>query len=71
MGSLRHSAKCPRCGIKLISPEWSETVSAEKTVNLWHCPICGNDFQTTDSIVEETSPISELEEEFFPNLLVA
>lgn len=71
MVSLRHSAKCPRCGIKLICPEWSETVGQGKTVNLWYCPICGNDFQTTDSIVEETSPISELEEEFFPNLLVA
>jgi len=71
MASLRHSAKCPCCGIKLNSPEWSETVSAEKTINLWHCLICGNDFETTDSIVEETSPISELEEEFFPNLLVA
>jgi len=71
MAWLRHSAKCPSCGIKLIFPEWSETVSAKKTVNLWHCPICGNDFETTDNIVEETAPVSELEEELFPNLLVA
>jgi transcription elongation factor Elf1 len=71
MATLRHSANCPCCGIKLISPEWSESVSAENTLNLWHCPICGTDFETTDRVVEEMPPISEITEEFMPNLLVA
>lgn len=78
MATLRHSANCPCCGIKLISPEWSESVSAENTLNLWHCPICGTDFETTDRVVSdgkvvlvEMPPISEITEEFMPNLLVA
>jgi hypothetical protein len=71
MASPRHSANCPCCEIKLISPEWSESVSAEETVNLWRCPICGKDFETTDSTVEEMPPIAELTKEFLPNLLVA
>lgn len=71
MATLLHSANCPCCGIKLISPEWSESVSAENTLNLWHCPICGTDFETTDRVVEEMPPISEITEEFMPNLLVA
>ena len=65
------ATNCPCCGIKLISPEWSESVSAENTLNLWHCPICGTDFETTDRVVEEMPPISEITEEFMPNLLVA
>ena len=71
MATLRHSANCPCCGIKLISPEWSESVGAENTLNLWHCPICGTDFETTDRVVEVMPPISEITEEFMPNLLVA
>jgi len=71
MASLRPSAHCPRCGIKLISPEWSEAVSEEKAVNLWCCPICGEEFETTDNVAEEPSAISELTEEFFSTLLVA
>ena len=59
MASLQRSATCPRCGIKLISPEWSKTVSAYMTLSLWRCPICGKDFETTDYIVEETQSISQ------------
>jgi transcription elongation factor Elf1 len=69
--ALRHSAKCPRCEIKLISPEWSETIGENETVNFWSCPICGNEFETTDNILEETASEAELAKEFFPNLLVA
>ncbi len=71
MSRLHHSANCPCCGIKMITPEWSETVRVGKTVNLWRCAICGKDFETTDNIVEETQSVSELTDEFFPTLLVA
>lgn len=71
MASLRNSAHCPRCGIKLISPDWSEAVNAEKTINLWCCPICGEEFETTENIAEDTPPVSELTETFFSTLLVA
>jgi hypothetical protein len=55
----------------MITPEWSETVGVEKTVNLWRCANCGTDFETVDNVLEETQPISKLVGEFFPNLLVA
>ncbi len=71
MAWLHHSANCPSCGIRMITPEWSETADVGKTVNLWRCVMCGKDFETTDNIVEETQPISELTNEFFPTLLVA
>jgi predicted RNA-binding Zn-ribbon protein involved in translation (DUF1610 family) len=54
MASLRHSAKCSSCGIKLISPKWSESVSAHETIHIWHCPICGNEFETIDDSVAQT-----------------
>jgi hypothetical protein len=47
IGSARHSAKCPSCGIKLISLKWSESTDTDDIVNLWRCPICGCDFATT------------------------
>ena len=68
---LRHSAKCPRCEMKLISPEWSETLAENETINFWCCPICGNKFETTDNIVAPVPTEAELAEEFLPNLLVA
>ena len=49
IGSARHSAKCPSCGIKLISPKWSESTGTDDIVNLWRCLICGCDFATTDT----------------------
>jgi hypothetical protein len=55
----------------LIAPEWSESVSANETVNLWRCTICGSEFQTTDNIISPTLSESELAEEFLPELLVA
>ena len=33
IGSARHSAKCPSCGIKLISPKWSESTGTDDIVN--------------------------------------
>jgi ribosomal protein L37AE/L43A len=55
----------------LIFPELSETVAARETVNIWHCPICGNEFETTDKGVEKAPSDAELVQEFLPNLLVA
>jgi transcription elongation factor Elf1 len=69
--AVRHSAKCPRCEIKLISPVWSEAIGEHETVNFWSCPICGNEFETTDNIIDAAASEKELAEEFLPNLMVA
>jgi ribosomal protein L37AE/L43A len=65
------STECTRCKIKLIGPEWSETVGERQTVHVWRCPICGNEFETTEDHVEQPLPDAELVEEFLPNLMVA
>ena len=65
------STECPRCNIKLIGPEWSETIEGRQTVHIWRCPICGNEFETVENHVDEQLPESELVEEFLPNLMVA
>jgi transcription elongation factor Elf1 len=67
----RHSARCPRCEMKLISPEWSETLAENRTINVWSCPICGNQFETIDDVIAPEPTENELAEEFLPELLVA
>ena len=71
MVSRRHSAMCPNCGIKLISPEWSERINADQTVNFWSCVICGKEFRTTENIIDQNIHSDELAKEFLPNRLVA
>jgi transcription elongation factor Elf1 len=66
--SLRVSAECPRCKMHLILPEWSECVVKRETIYIWHCPICGNKFETIDNNV--ALPEYELAQELLPNLLV-
>ena len=51
MASLRPMTKCPCCGIKLISPTWSESVSASEMTNSWRCPICSSTFETVDTAI--------------------
>jgi ribosomal protein L37AE/L43A len=55
----------------LIFPEWSESVGERQAVHIWHCPVCGREFETTDNAIEQTLSDAELIEEFLPNLLVA
>jgi hypothetical protein len=69
--SLRCSAKCVQCGTLLIFPEWSESVGERQAIHIWHCPVCGREFETTDNVIEQTLSDAELIEEFLPNLLVA
>ena len=71
LASLRISAECSRCKTHLIAPEWSEYVSKQETVHIWHCPICGNEFETVDNSIVPTLSDDELVEEFLPVLLVA
>ena len=68
---LRGAAECPRCRSALLCPEWSECVGPESVVNIWHCSVCGNEFETTDKGVASTLSHAELVRAFFPNLLVA
>jgi len=71
LASLRLSTKCPRCELSLISPEWSENVSDERTMHIWHCPMCGNEFETVDSATAKTISDDETVGDFFSSLLVA
>ena len=68
--SLRVSTRCTQCGTSLILPEWSESANGQ-TTHIWHCLVCGHEFETKDNIVEKTPTSAELVEEFLPNLLVA
>ena len=68
--SLRISTRCPRCEMPLIVPESSEYVGNRPTVHIWHCPICGIDFETIDAIVE-TMPDDKLVDDLLTSLLVA
>lgn len=71
IASLRHSARCAQCGTALIFPEWSENAGGQKTTHIWHCLVCGNEFETRDDGVEQSPSDAELVQEFLPNLLVA
>ena len=64
------STRCAQCGTALIFPEWSETANGQ-TAHIWHCLVCGHEFETMDHDAKETAISPEIAEEFFPNLLVA
>ena len=68
---LRFSAECTRCGSVLLCPEWSESVDAQTTVNIWHCAVCDHEFETTGKCGQKTPSDAELVRAFFPSLLVA
>jgi len=68
---LRISTACPECKIPLLAPVWSECVNSHKAVHIWHYPMCGNEFETTDNNVGKILSHDELVDEFFPSLLVA
>jgi Zn finger protein HypA/HybF involved in hydrogenase expression len=55
MAPLRPTTKCPCCGIKLISPAWSKSMSASEITNYWRCPICGSKFETVDAVITTTT----------------
>jgi Zn ribbon nucleic-acid-binding protein len=71
IGSHGHAAKCAQCGAKLVFPEWSERTSELESTNIWHCVVCGCEFETKDNIIEQQPSDTELVQEFLPNLLVA
>ena len=71
LASLRVSTKCPQCEMPLIAPEWSECVSDQKTLHIWHCPLCGNEFETVDNAAAKVISDDELVDDFFSSLLVA
>jgi tellurite resistance protein len=71
VSALRCSSECQHCGAVLISPEWWESASNGQTVMIWHCPICGNEFRTTENQAGKKTLDAELVRAFFPSLLVA
>ena len=70
VASLQNSAECERCGTVMISSAWSESAAPRDTVAVWRCPICGNEFEATETHVERKLS-DELVRAFFPSLLVA
>jgi hypothetical protein len=69
--SLHQSSKCLACGEWLVAPERSICVSEEEVRNLWVCPKCGNEFETSIYLTQEVPLTPEVVETFFPTLLVA
>jgi RNase P subunit RPR2 len=72
IASPPYSTMCTQCGAVLIfpEPEWSENVEGQKTIYIWHCLVCGNEFETKDEAAQEQPSDAELVQEFFPSLLV-
>jgi len=68
--ALSLTAQCPRCKMRVMGDEWSEAVDERQTVHLWHCSMCGNDFETLEDCVEQPLPDASLVQEFLPNLIV-
>jgi len=69
--SPRSATECQHCGAVLISPEWWESAGPQNTVAIWHCAICGNEFETIEEGADKRASDAELVRAFFPSLLVA
>jgi hypothetical protein len=69
--SLRQSSKCAARGEWLIAAERSTYVSEELVSNLWVCPKCGNQFETSIYLTQDVPLTPEVVDPFFPTLLVA
>ena len=69
--SRQSISECRHCGAVLISPVWSESVGALETVTIWHCALCGHEFETTEQRTAQETARAELMRAFFPSLLVA
>ena len=70
--SFEFSAECPQCKMKMMFPEWSEAIGEHETVNIWCCPICRKEFETTEyGQVPSQDDAKRAEQLFFPDLLVA
>jgi hypothetical protein len=59
------------CGEWLIAPKRSAYVSEEQVSNLWVCPKCKNEFETSIYLAQEVPLTPEVVDTFFPTLLVA
>jgi transcription elongation factor Elf1 len=71
VGLLQSPVECPHCGMVVLCPDWSENVEPQRVANIWHCQVCGNEFETIESGVATTLSDAELVQAYFPNLLVA
>jgi hypothetical protein len=52
----------------MISPKYTGYVSSERTVHIWHCPICGNEFETVDAVAKRAD---DEDDEFNASRLVS
>jgi len=56
--------------MSVIGDDWSEAVDERQTIHLWHCPVCGYEFETLEDHVEPELTEASLVQEFLPNLIV-
>jgi hypothetical protein len=68
--SGRPSQICPRCGLLLKHPDWSESVGEHQVAYIWRCASCGHQCETRDEGVIHEPSAAELAEEFLPKLVV-
>ena len=66
-----YGTTCAKCREPLIAPEWSEYVSEQSVINLWHCTNCGYQFETEACVPVDTEADALAIKDFFPSLLVA
>ena len=67
--SLRFSAKCPHCKVPLLEPTWTDYIDHD-TVNFWHCPVCGFNFETINDRIIQSSR-TDFVEKYFAHRLAA
>jgi len=70
MSATLPTAECSHCKIRLAAPEWSERADGA-TVHIWHCPVCGREFETRDEADPRALTDAEAIRDQFANLLVA
>jgi transcription elongation factor Elf1 len=71
VGLLQSPVECPHCGMVVLCPEWSENVEPQCVASIWHCQVCGSEFETTAQGAVKTHSSAELMRAYFSNLLVA
>jgi hypothetical protein len=65
--SLHQSSKYAACGEWLIAPQ--QSTYAEQVDNLWFCPKCGNEFETSIYLTREVPLTPEIVDTFFPGFV--
>jgi hypothetical protein len=71
VASLKHAAKCIRCGGRLSAPDKCTSMDEEFVRYHWTCAKCGSEFDASTCLDQDTPLSPETVEKFLPDLLVA